>query len=87
MAKKYKVMKAENWLNDNVKDDDWNKLEEGLNDSLWTNNVVKYMEAFLKEGVKEMVERAYMAGQFDAGKYPIYKNAQDYYEKSNNGEK
>lgn len=39
-------MKAEEWLRENVELNDWNKLEECLPDSLWTNNVIRYMEKY-----------------------------------------
>lgn len=39
-------MSAEDYLNENVMPDDWSRLEESLNDSLWTNNVIKYMEGY-----------------------------------------
>lgn len=52
---------AEEYLKENVKPDDWSKLEECLNDSLWTNNVVKYIEGFadlkLKENIEEVIKR------------------------------
>lgn len=39
-------MDAEKWLEENVLADDWSKLEEGLNDALWNNNVLEYMEQY-----------------------------------------
>jgi hypothetical protein len=39
-------MSAEEFLNQNHLKDDWSFGEESLKDSLWTNNVLKYMKEF-----------------------------------------
>lgn len=36
----------EEWLNENVKPEDWNNTQECLPDSLWTNNVLQYMKGY-----------------------------------------
>ena len=36
----------EEWLTDNVQRNDWNKFQESLSDSLWTNNVLEYMQEY-----------------------------------------
>ena len=46
-------MNAEKWLNENVDEKDWNHLEECLPDTLWTSNVIKYMESYLKYKLQE----------------------------------
>lgn len=40
-------MNAEEWLKKNCKPDDWDRIaDDNLNDSLWTNNVIEYMEQY-----------------------------------------
>jgi hypothetical protein len=36
----------EEWLNKHIRNDDWNMLEEQIQDSLWTNNVLEYMKKY-----------------------------------------
>ncbi len=45
-AENKQSVNAEEWLNSNCKQNDWAKLEEGLNDSLWTSNVIQYMTEY-----------------------------------------
>ena len=40
------MLTAEEWLKENCKTDDWNGIEDQLKDSLWTNNVIKYMHQY-----------------------------------------
>jgi len=40
------LLTPEEWLNEGCKKFDWNKLEEGLNDTLWTSNVIIYMKEY-----------------------------------------
>ncbi len=40
------VDSAEEYLNKHCKPDDWDRLEERLKDSLFTNNVIEYMEQY-----------------------------------------
>lgn len=51
-------MNAEEYLKDKVSLDDWDRLHDDLKDSLWTNNVIGYMEgyaeAYHKEKMKEV---------------------------------
>ncbi len=37
---------AEHYLNEHCEFDDWNNIQDSLQDKLWTNNVVKYMEGY-----------------------------------------
>lgn len=55
---------AEDWLNKNCEKTDWNNLEEGLSDTIWTNNVIKYMKGFASEVAKEVKsEMMYLIGE------------------------
>lgn len=47
------MLSSEEWLNKNIKDDDWNKLKESLNDALWTNNVIRYMKGYAEYIVQQ----------------------------------
>ena len=47
------MLSPEEWLKKNIKDDDWYKLEECLNDALWTNNVIKYMREYAEYIVQQ----------------------------------
>jgi len=49
---KTRNMKAEEYLKENCKLDDWDSLEENLKDSIWTNNVITYMEDYHKSKLK-----------------------------------
>lgn len=42
-----KILSPEEWLNKNREENDWNYGE--LNETLWTENVFKYMEAYADE--------------------------------------
>ena len=46
---------AEEQLKENCDLSDWNRLEEQLKDSLWTNNVVEYMKLFAEQYHKEQL--------------------------------
>ena len=48
-----KKISPEDWLKENCDLSDWNRLEEQLKDSLWTNNVVKYMQEYVKQYHRE----------------------------------
>ena len=39
-------MTPEEYLDLNAKGDDFNQITESLKDSLWTNNVIEYMQGF-----------------------------------------
>ena len=55
----------EEWLLDNIEEDDWNKLEENIKDSLWTKNVFKYMKGYAE----------YITQQRLAGSATLHPNA------------
>lgn len=40
---------AEDWLKENCHENDWDKLHDCLNDSLWATNTVAYMEAYAEQ--------------------------------------
>lgn len=41
------MLKAEDWLKENCKDSDWDKLtDENLSDFIHTSNVIKYMRDY-----------------------------------------
>jgi len=50
---------AEEFLKSNCKLNDWNRLENDLNDSLWTNNVIGYLEQYasIKTPTEEEVKK------------------------------
>ena len=48
-------MTAEEYLNKNCKLEDWDRLEEGLKDSMLTNNVIEYMEQYAELRIKDFV--------------------------------
>ena len=45
---KEKPLSPEDWLKKHCKLNDWARLEECLNDTLWTGNVIKYMSEYVK---------------------------------------
>lgn len=52
------ILPVQKWLEENCKPDDWDRLEEGLKDGLWTNNVLDYMKDYAdyvsEQRVKEL---------------------------------
>jgi len=48
------MKRPEQWLKDNVELNDWNNLEEQLPDTLWTSNVIKYMNKYAMELKQEL---------------------------------
>jgi hypothetical protein len=61
----------EGWLKENCDLSDWNKLEEQLKDSLWTNNVLKYMEQYRNSksiSNEEIKDKAFLQAKEIKGK-------------------
>jgi len=49
-------MNAEQYLKESHKPEDWDGLHENLHDSLYTNNVIEYMEKYAKQFAVHLVE-------------------------------
>jgi nitrogen regulatory protein PII-like uncharacterized protein len=64
---------AEDYLKQNILPDDWNKLEENINDALWTNNVIKYMEGYKESQLREIREK--LEAKKDEERYVLAKIA------------
>jgi len=48
------MKRPEQLLKDNIELNDWNNLEEQLPDTLWTSNVIKYMNKYAMELKQEL---------------------------------
>jgi hypothetical protein len=54
------ILSPEDWLKQNCNKNDWANLEENLNDALWANNVIIYMEKYAEYVSNELLNKQYM---------------------------